>query len=64
MPDLNDVLFDAIRTSTGDDVRPEVQSDTDNDLLKAMLHFLTVMLERVTNKSDISTTTGVVPFVS
>ena len=65
MPDLNDVLFEAIKTNTGDDIRPEIQPENDSELLRAMLHFLTVMLKRMTDEPEITKpVTEVVPFVS
>ena len=65
MADLNDVLFNAIKTNTGDDIRPEVQPENDNELLKAMFHFMTIMLKRMTDSSEITKpVTEVVPFVS
>ena len=74
MADLNDALFDAIKRSTGDELKPEIKVSSDNELLKAMLSFMTVMLKRILDSEENSEEqkgaditqpiTSVVPFVS
>ena len=63
VPDLNDVLFNAIEKSTGDKIRPEVQLDDNNELLKAVLGLLTVVLKKMVDTPS-ETLNEVTPFVS
>lgn len=63
MADFNDVLFKAIEKNTRDDIRPATQPSSDNELLKAILHLLTITLKRMVDE-PIEPATEVVPFVS
>ncbi len=68
MADLNDALFSAIERQTGDDIRPVVEPKEDNEMLKAILHLLTIMVKRMVDEPGTPSTTDVenkvVPFVS
>lgn len=66
MSDLNEALFNVIERQTGDDIRPVIHPKDDNELLKAILHLLTIMVKRMVDEPGAESTreTGVVPFVS
>jgi len=60
--DFNDSIFEAIKKSTGDDLETVDSPETDNEMLKAIMHLLTLVLKKMVNeKPHIE---EVVPFVS
>lgn len=66
MADLSEALFSVIERETGDDIRPVIQPKDDSELLKAILHVLTIMVKRMVDEKGTQSTQeiGVVPFVS